>query len=149
VSSKAWVGYSGAQALTPAKPPPRVQPKACQAAIDKGKSQSGTSSSRFTFKQRRTSPFTFNFTRHSDAHAVWSNLQAVLADADKTVANLVKMTHFLVRPSDMAAYATVCAGYLLDARPASTVLIVQALAKPQWLLEVDAVALHSGGQETA
>ncbi len=83
------------------------------------------------------------------AHVVWSNLLAVLADAEMTVANLVKVTHFLVRPNDMAAYATVRASYLLDARPASTVLIVQALAKPQWLVEVDAVAWKSDGQEPA
>jgi enamine deaminase RidA (YjgF/YER057c/UK114 family) len=83
------------------------------------------------------------------AHAVWSNLQAVLADADMTVANLVKVNHFLVRPNDMPAYATVRAGYLLDARPASTVLIVQALAKPQWLVEVDAVAWQSDVHEAA
>ena len=83
------------------------------------------------------------------AHLVWSNLLAVLADAGMSVANLVKINHFLVRPNDMAAYATVRAGYLADARPASTVLIVQALAKPQWLVEVDAVAWKSDGQELA
>ena len=49
-----------------------------------------------------------------------------------TVANLVKVTHFLVRPNDMAAYATVRAGYLLDAQPASTVLIVQASHSGLW-----------------
>jgi len=83
------------------------------------------------------------------AHWVWSNLLAVLADAGMSVANLVKVNHFLVRPNDMAAYATVRAGYLTDARPASTVLIVQALAKPQWMVEVDAVAWKSDGQELA
>ena len=47
---------------------------------------------------------------------------------------------FLVQASDMAAYAAVRAGYLGDARPASTLLIVQALARPTWRVEIDAVA---------
>ncbi|MFC6281878.1 MULTISPECIES: RidA family protein [Polaromonas] len=70
----------------------------------------------------------------------WSNLVAVLEHAGMSVADLVKVNHFLVRPGDMAAYAAIRAEYLGDARPASTVLIVQALARPQWLVEVDAVA---------
>ncbi len=74
------------------------------------------------------------------AHLAWRNLVAVLEDAGMTVADLVKVNHFLVRPSDMAAYAAVRARYLGHARPASTVLIVQALAKQEWLVEVDAVA---------
>jgi 2-iminobutanoate/2-iminopropanoate deaminase len=85
----------------------------------------------------------------AQAHRVWSNLLAVLADAQMSVNNLVKVNHFLVRPDDMAAYAGVRAGYLGQARPASTVLIVQALAKPQWLVEVDAVAWKADDEQTA
>ena len=83
------------------------------------------------------------------AHLVWSNLLVVLADAGMSVANLVKVNHFLVRPNDMAAYAAVRAGYLGDARPASTLLIVQSLAKSEWLVEVDAVAWKADDQELA
>jgi len=32
------------------------------------------------------------------------------------------------------------APFLGDARPASTLLVVQALARPEWLFEVEAVA---------
>jgi 2-iminobutanoate/2-iminopropanoate deaminase len=74
------------------------------------------------------------------AHLAWRNLVAVLADAGMGVSDLVKVNHFLLRASDMAAYAGVRGGYLGDARPASTVLIVQALANPKWQVEVDAVA---------
>jgi 2-iminobutanoate/2-iminopropanoate deaminase len=79
------------------------------------------------------------------AHVAWRNLVAVLEDAGMTVLDLVKVNHFLVRPSDMAAYAAVRAGYLGEARPASTVLIVQALANPRWMVEVDAVAWRNDG----
>ena len=83
------------------------------------------------------------------AHVAWRNLVAVLEDAGMTVIDLVKVNHFLVRPGDMAAYAAVRAGYLGEARPASTVLIVQALAKPGGLVEVDAVAWRNEDQAAA
>ena len=74
------------------------------------------------------------------AHIAWRNVMAVLQDAGMTTANLVKVNHFLIEPGDVAAYAAVRAGYLGDARPASTLLIVRALAKPEWRVEIDAVA---------
>lgn len=81
----------------------------------------------------------------AQAHVAWRNLLAVLADAGMGVADLVKVNHFLVDASDMAAYAAVRAGYLGDARPASTLLIVQALARPAWRVEIDAVAWKAQG----
>ena len=55
------------------------------------------------------------------------------------------MNHFLVDDNDLAAYAAVRAGYLGEARPASTLLIVQALARPAWRVEIDAVAWKAQG----
>ncbi|WP_442284013.1 RidA family protein [Variovorax sp. M-6] len=81
----------------------------------------------------------------AQAHVAWRNLLAVLADAGMGVADLVKVNHFLVDAGDMAAYAAVRAGYLGDARPASTLLIVQALARPAWRVEIDAVAWKAQG----
>lgn len=81
----------------------------------------------------------------AQAHVAWRNLLAVLADAGMGVADLVKVNHFLVDASDMAAYAAVRAGYLGEARPASTLLIVQALARPAWRVEMDAVAWKAQG----
>lgn len=83
------------------------------------------------------------------AHLAWRNLVAVLEDAGMTVADLVKVNHFLVRPGDMAAYAAVRSGYLGEARPASTAIIVRALANPQWMVEVDAVAWRAEAQAPA
>lgn len=80
----------------------------------------------------------------AQAHVAWRNLLAVLADAGMGVDDLVKVNHFLVDASDMTTYAAVRAGYLGDARPASTLLIVQALARPAWRVEIDAVAWKAG-----
>lgn len=76
----------------------------------------------------------------AQADAAWRNLLAVLADAGMGVEHLVKLQHFLLDPADLKAYGAVRAGHLGQARPASTLLFVSALAHPAWKVEIDAVA---------
>ncbi|MCD0502738.1 RidA family protein [Bordetella petrii] len=76
----------------------------------------------------------------AQAHQAWSNLVAVLSSAGMQVGHLVKVSTFLARPSDLPLLGPVRAGFMGDARPASTVLIVQALARPEWLVEVEGTA---------
>jgi 2-iminobutanoate/2-iminopropanoate deaminase len=70
----------------------------------------------------------------------WRNIKAVLAAAGMGVENLVKCTHFLTRAEDVAAYGKIRASHLGEARPASTLLVISALARPGLLVEVEAVA---------
>ncbi len=79
----------------------------------------------------------------AQADAAWKNLVGVLADAGMAPADLVKVTHYLVRADDLKDYNAVRSRHLGDARPASTLVIVQALARPKWLVEVEAVAWHA------
>lgn len=72
--------------------------------------------------------------------AAWENLFAVLAAAGMDAADLVKITSLLVDPAHVSAFARVRSGFLQEARPASTLMIVQALARPDWLVEIEAVA---------
>src|SRR5713226_374029 len=74
------------------------------------------------------------------AEQCWRNVKAVLAAAGMGVENLVKCTHFLTRAEDVATYGKVRARQLGEARPASTLLVVSALARPGLLVEVEAVA---------
>ena len=76
----------------------------------------------------------------AQAEAAWHNLVGVLADAGMTASDLVKVTHYLVRADDLKDYNAVRSRYLGAARPASTLVIVQALARAEWLVEVEAVA---------
>ncbi len=76
------------------------------------------------------------------AQLAWTNLVAVLKEARMEVADLIKLTSYLVEPEHMSLLGAVRAPFLGEARPASTVVIVKALAKPEWLFEVDAVAWH-------
>ncbi len=77
----------------------------------------------------------------AQARLAWENLLAVLAEAGMTPANLIKVTAFLTDPADYAAYAALRGDYLGDARPASTLLVVAALARPEWLVEIEATAV--------
>ena len=79
----------------------------------------------------------------AQADVAWGNLVAVLSDAGMSVADLVKVTHYLVPGTSLADYNPVRSKYLGDARPASTLIVVHALARPEWLFEVDAVAWHA------
>ncbi len=74
------------------------------------------------------------------AEQTWLNIVATLEGAGMTIKNLVKVTSFLTRPQDIPAYAKVRDKYLGDMRPATTMVVVQALARPNFLIEVEATA---------
>ncbi len=71
---------------------------------------------------------------------IWRNIQAILAAADMKLTDLVRVTTFIVNPADLAHSRSVRQDFLGDHRPASTLLVVSALAGPEYLLEIEAVA---------
>jgi enamine deaminase RidA (YjgF/YER057c/UK114 family) len=75
---------------------------------------------------------------------IWRNLLAILADAAMGPEDLVKVTAFLTRPEDTALYRETRDAALDGAEPASTLVVVQALAHPDWLVEIEAVAAKAG-----
>ncbi len=85
----------------------------------------------------------------AQTEAAWSNLVAILAQAGMDVDCLVKVTTFMTRADDITAMAGVRSRFLGDARPASTLLIIQALARAEWLVEVEAVAFRSTAASAA
>ena len=74
------------------------------------------------------------------AEQAWRNLSAVLAAAGMGIENIVKLTHYLTRREDVATYREVRAQFLGKHAPASTLLVISALARPDMLIEVEAVA---------
>lgn len=70
----------------------------------------------------------------------WKNIKAILAAAGMGVEDLVKCTHFITNADNVAAYGRVRARELGEARPASTLLVISALARPNLLVEVEAIA---------
>jgi 2-iminobutanoate/2-iminopropanoate deaminase len=74
------------------------------------------------------------------AEIAWGHIVNMLKQADMSVNDLVKVTHYLLRAEDIPAYVQVRTKFLGDARPASMLLIVPALVKPNFLLEIEAIA---------
>lgn len=79
-----------------------------------------------------------DFTAQADR--AWRNLMAILEFNGMRMKDVVKITHFLTDAANIAAYGEVRAKYLGEERPASTLLIVAGLARPDLLVEVEMVA---------
>lgn len=78
----------------------------------------------------------------AQAEQAWRNLAAVLHEADMDMSHLVKVNAFVVDAGHLPLLGPVRAGFLGAARPASTLLVVQALARADWLFEVEAIAFR-------
>jgi len=74
------------------------------------------------------------------AEQAWRNIQNVLAAAGMGLADIVKINHYLTRKEDIAAYREVRGKVLGELRPASTLLVISALAREEFLVEVEVVA---------
>ena len=71
---------------------------------------------------------------------VWSNIRAVLADADMTIEDIVQLNMLLVDRADHDGAKAVRDAALGDHRPASTLMYISGLARPEWLIEIDYIA---------
>jgi enamine deaminase RidA (YjgF/YER057c/UK114 family) len=74
------------------------------------------------------------------AEIAWKHIVAMLERAGMTVNDLVKVTHSLTRVEDIAGYVKVRSRFLGGARPASMLLVTPALVRPEFLIEVEAIA---------
>ena len=78
---------------------------------------------------------------------VFSNLQTALAAAGADFSSVVKFNYYLaaaVDPAEIATVRTVRDGYINTANPpASTFVVVSRLVRPEWLIEIEAVAAVS------
>ena len=79
----------------------------------------------------------------AQARQVFSNLRAALASVGARPEHIAKTTTYLVgvTPEHRAALATVRSEFLPDPPPASTLIGVQSLARPEYLIEVEAIAV--------
>jgi len=76
----------------------------------------------------------------AQAEQAWKNIGNILAAAGMGFQNLVKVNHYITRKEDLAAYREVRARFLGDNKPASTLLVISALAREGAVVEVEAVA---------
>jgi enamine deaminase RidA (YjgF/YER057c/UK114 family) len=74
---------------------------------------------------------------------VWQNLVAILRAGSMGPADLVKVTTFLTPGIDPGLTRRIREKYLEGAEPASTLIYVVALARPDFLVEIEAVAARA------
>lgn len=73
---------------------------------------------------------------------VFANLQRALAAANATFDHVVKINVYVTDASQVAVLREVRGRYMrAEALPASTFVQVVALARPEWLVEIEAVAV--------
>ncbi|MBI2303153.1 MAG: RidA family protein [Chloroflexi bacterium] len=77
----------------------------------------------------------------AQAEKVYENMGEVLKAAGATFKDVVKMTTYMVNPEDMGKIREVRTRYFGNHRPAATGLVVKRLAHPDFLMEMEAIAV--------
>ncbi|NLO05563.1 MAG: RidA family protein [candidate division WS1 bacterium] len=77
----------------------------------------------------------------AQARQVLRNVQAIVEEAGGSISDIVKMTTFLTDMSHYDDFKAVRAEFLRPPYPAATLVEVSSLVRPEWLLEVEAVAV--------
>src|SRR5690349_6834902 len=70
---------------------------------------------------------------------IWNNIRRILAEADMTTDNIVRLTSYLRDPSYAQANQDARIAALGDRRVPTTAIVVQTLS-PDWLVEIEVVA---------
>lgn len=76
----------------------------------------------------------------AQAEVIWSNIAAILAEADMAPADLVSITTYVTPDVDLGPVMAVRDQALDGSLAASTLVVVAQLARPEWLLEIAVVA---------
>ncbi len=75
------------------------------------------------------------------ARQVHENLKNILEEAEGSLQNIVKMTTFLTHYGYIETYRSVRNEYFPEPCPPNTLLIIESLALPDYMIEVEAVAI--------
>ena len=85
-----------------------------------------------------------NFDSHDpteQTHKVMQNILQLIEEAGGNMAHLVKMVVYVTDIRHREAVYQTMGEYIKGVHPVSTGLVVQALARPEWLVEIDATAV--------
>lgn len=69
------------------------------------------------------------------------NVKTLLEEAGSELGHVCKITIYLTSPSNREAVYRVVGKWLKGVFPVSTGVVVAALAKPDWLMEIDVIAV--------
>ncbi|MGI9491515.1 MAG: RidA family protein [Geminicoccaceae bacterium] len=75
------------------------------------------------------------------AEQAMSNIETLLSEAGSSLDQITKITVYLTDPRHREEVYRVIGRRLKGVFPVSTGLVVQALARPEWMVEVDVIAV--------
>ncbi|SNS47064.1 RidA family protein [Antarctobacter heliothermus] len=111
----------------------------CQAVVTRGGS---------TVWMRGQCPQDLDTARNLDSHdpaeqthKVMQNIRQLIEEAGGTMDHLVKVVVYITDVRHREAVYRTMGEYIKGVHPVSTGLVVQALARPEWLVEIDATAV--------
>ena len=74
-------------------------------------------------------------------HKVMQNIKQLIEEGGGTMEHLCKVVVYLTDIRHREAVYRTMGEYIKDIHPVSTGLVVQALARPEWVVEIDATAV--------
>ena len=75
------------------------------------------------------------------ANQAMANIKQLLEEAGASMKDLCKITVYITDPRYREAVYKAIGSWTKGVHPVSTGLVVQALARPEWVVEVDAIAV--------
>ena len=75
------------------------------------------------------------------AHKVMQNIRQLIEEAGGRMEHLVKVVVYITDVRHREAVYRTMGEYIKDVHPVSTGLVVSALARPEWLVEIDGTAV--------
>lgn len=76
----------------------------------------------------------------AQAKQVFANLNAIMQEAGGNMGQIFKMTTLVTHPSFVQPYRDARKQFMKEPFPANTLHVVQSLADPEWLIEIEAIA---------
>ncbi|MEE8532718.1 MAG: RidA family protein [Alphaproteobacteria bacterium] len=76
----------------------------------------------------------------AQAVQVFANLDAALAEVGAGLGDVLRLNTYVTDAGHVAGFRRVRDRVLPTPQPASTLVVVEALADPEWLIEIEAVA---------
>jgi enamine deaminase RidA (YjgF/YER057c/UK114 family) len=77
----------------------------------------------------------------AQAHQAMKNVKQLLSEAGASLEHICKITIYLTDPRFREAVYRTVGGWLKGVYPVSTGIVVAGLARPEWLVEVDVIAV--------
>ena len=74
-------------------------------------------------------------------HKVMQNIRQLIEEAGGNMTHLVKIVVYITDARNREAVYRTMGEYIKGIHPVSTGLVVQSLARPEWLVEIDATAV--------